>query len=184
MQGKIKEIAARVRELRELSDVPIEQMAAFLDVPADVYAKYEAGEADIPASILYEIAHKLGVDLGTLLTGEEPRMHVFTVTRRGHGASVERRKQYKYQDLAANFIHAKAEPFLVTVEPSPAGAAHAPNAHPGQEFDFVLEGRLRVFIHNNELTLEEGDAIFFDSKYEHAMEALDGKAARFLAVIM
>ncbi|WP_292379105.1 helix-turn-helix domain-containing protein [Methanosarcina sp. UBA289] len=184
MQEKIKEIADRVRELRELSDFTVKDMAEYLQVSAETYGKYEDGTEDIPASILFEIAHKLHVDMATLLTGEEPRMNIFTVTRDEKGVNVERRKQYKYQNLAEKFIHKKAEFFIVTVEPKPSGTKPETNSHPGQEFNYVLEGSLKVYIHNNEIVLKKGDSIYFDSTYEHAMEALEGETAKFLAVIM
>lgn len=184
MQEKIKEIAARVHELRELSDIQVETMAEYLQVSEETYEKYENGTEDIPASILFEIAHKLHVDMATLLTGEEPRMNIFTVTRNGKGVSVERRKQYKYQNLAEKFIHKKAEFFIVSVEPKNTGVKPETNSHPGQEFNYVLEGSLKVYIHNNEIVLNPGDSIYFDSNYEHAMEALNGESAKFLAVIM
>ena len=184
MQEKIKEIASRVKELREISDISAEEMAGRLNIDTGTYQIYEAGEADIPASILYGISSELKVDMSVLLKGEDPRMHVFTVTRKDKGISVERRKEYKYQSLAANFVHKKAEPFVVKVEPKPEGAKISMNSHPGQEFDFVLEGTLKVVIHNNEIVLEEGDSIFFDSNYPHGMAAVGGKSAKFLAVIM
>lgn len=184
MQEKIKEIAARIHELRELSDITVEEMASFLSINLETYQKYEEGSEDIPASILFEVAQKLKVDMSLLLTGEDPRMHIFTVTRKNKGVDVERREQYSYQNLAANFIHKKAEPFLVTVEAKPEGNKIYTNSHPGQEYNYLLEGKLKVIIHNNEIILEEGDSIFFDSNYEHAMEALGGKTAKFLAIIL
>ncbi|MFA7037527.1 MAG: cupin domain-containing protein, partial [Methanosarcina sp.] len=50
--------------------------------------------------------------------------------------------------------------------------------------NYVLEGSLKVYIHHNEIILNEGDSIYFDSNYQHAMEAMNGKNAKFLAVIM
>lgn len=184
MQEKIKEIAARVRELRDISDISIEEIAKKLELPVDTYSRYEKGEEDIPASILLEIAQCLNVDMSVLLTGEMPRMHIFSVTRKDKGVSAERRKDYKYQNIAANFAHKKAEPFVVRVDPKPEGTPVSTNSHPGQEFDFVLEGTLKVVIHGNELILEEGDSIFFDSGYDHGMQAVGGKPAKFLAVIL
>ncbi|ABR54493.1 Cupin 2 conserved barrel domain protein [Methanococcus vannielii SB] len=184
MQEKMKEIAARIRELRTLSKVSIQEMSDYLKTSPEIYEQYERGTCDISASVLLEIAHRFDVDMGLLLTGEETRMHVFTVTRKGKGISVERRKQYKYENLAEKFIHKKAEPFIVTVEPKTDGKKPSKNSHPGQEFNYILEGSIKLYIHNNEVILEEGDSIFFDSNYEHAMEALNGKAAKFLAIIM
>ncbi|QUH22768.1 cupin domain-containing protein [Methanobacterium alkalithermotolerans] len=184
MQEKSKEIGARVMEMRKISQITDSEMADFLNMPLETYNKYESGEKDIPASVLYEIAHKFKVDLGLLLTGEETRMHIFSVTRKNKGVAVERQKQYKYENLAEKFIHKKAEPFIVTVEPQSKSKKPSTNSHPGQEFNYVLEGSMKIYIHNHEIVLNEGDSIFFDSSYQHAMEALNGKPARFLAMVM
>jgi quercetin dioxygenase-like cupin family protein len=58
------------------------------------------------------------------------------------------------------------------------------NTHPGQEFNYLSAWRLKVFIHHNEVILEPGDSVYFDSNYEHAMVALDGVSATFLAIIL
>lgn len=182
MQEKIIEIAHRIKELRDVSDVTLEDIASELDISVDAYLKYENAEVDIPASMLLEIANYYKVDLSLLLTGESPRMNVFTVTRDGKGISVERRSQYKYQALAEKFIGKKIEPFIVTAEPREEELVL--HSHPGQEFNYILEGSLKIYIHNNEIVLNAGDSIYFDSNYPHAMKALDGKPAKFLAVIL
>ena len=184
MAERRKDIAERLKELREIEGKSAEELAAALRVPLAEYRAYEAGTADIPASALHDAAHALKADLTELLTGAAPRMKVFSVTRKGGGVTVERRKDYQYRNLAANFVGRKADVFEVTV-PADAGAsgAHA-NSHPGQEFDFMLEGRMLVRIHGNELTLETGDCVYFDSNHGHSMQALDGQPARFLAMIL
>jgi quercetin dioxygenase-like cupin family protein len=184
MQERIKEVAARIKELRDILGLSLDDMSSHLKLSKEKYQKYENGEEDIPASVLYEISRKLGVEMSILLTGEAPRMHYFSVTRKGKGVSVERRKQYKYQSLASNFINKKAEPFVVTVEPKPDGTKTQTNSHPGQEFNYVLEGSLRLVIKDQEFILTEGDSVFFDSSCEHAMVALNNKPAKFLAIIM
>lgn len=184
MQDQIKQLAARVRELRELSNVSVESMASGLEIPQSLYEEYESGKTDIPVGVLTKMAHNFNVELTTLITGEEPRLHTYSLTRKDKGASVERQKAYKYQSLAYNFIHKKAEPFLVTVEPGPEGASVNLNSHPGQEFNYVLEGSLMIVIGGNELILNEGDSLFFDSNTSHGMKALNGKAAKFLAIVL
>ena len=184
MQEKIREIAARVREMRELCDFSPEDMAGHVAVSVEQYLRYEKGEEDIPASVLFNLAQKLRMDMATLLTGDNPRVNIFAVTRNGRGVTVERRKDYGYQNIAAQFASKKGEFFIVTVPSAESGAKPHLNAHPGQEFSYVLEGRLKVYIHKNEIILEPGDSIYFDSTHEHAMEALDGRPVKFLAVIL
>ncbi len=93
MKEKIEEIGSRLRELRELSKVSAEEMADYLKMPVETYNCYEEGRLDIPASVLIGAARKFDVDMGLILTGEEPKMNIFTITRNGEGVEVERRKQ-------------------------------------------------------------------------------------------
>ena len=178
-----KDIGNRIKELRELSDISVQDIAQELNVDAKTYTQYEAGEVDIPASFIYEIANILQVDFSLLLTGEESRMSIFDVTRANKGVSIERRKEYKYENLCPKFIHKKAETFIVTVDPK-ENQIPSLNSHPGQEFNYILEGSVKIYIHNNEIILNEGDSIFFDSTHRHAMIALNDKPAKFLAVII
>lgn len=178
-----KDIGNRIRELRELSDITIKEIAEELNIEEETYIQYENGDIDIPASFIYELANIFKVDLGLLLTGEESRMRIFDVTRANKGVSVDRSKEYTHENLCSNFIHKKAETFLVTVDPE-KNPTPSLNSHPGQEFNYVLEGSVKIYIHNNEIILNEGDCIFFDSTHKHAMVALNDKPAKFLAMIM
>lgn len=184
MEEQIKQIAERLKGLRDVLDVSIADAAQACGVSVEDYQKYESGKTDIPVSILHKISQKYGVELTVLLTGEEPHMHRYAVTRKNKGAGVERTKAYNYESLAQNFINRKAEPFIVTCEPETESAGLTLNAHTGQEFNYVLEGRLRFVLNNKEIILEEGDSIYFDSGQPHGMLALDGKPCRFMAIIL
>ncbi|NLD50141.1 MAG: helix-turn-helix transcriptional regulator [Clostridiaceae bacterium] len=182
MSEQIKQIGNRIKELREIYNLTPETLAKEFNISSEEYINYENGDIDIPVSFLYKVAGKFNVALAELLTGEAPKLHSYSVVRNGKGISMERRKQYKYQSLAYNFIHKKAEPFLVTVEPNSDPQVHY-NSHPGQEFNYVLEGTLKVTINGHDVILNEGDSIFFDSGLDHGMKAMDNKTAKFLAII-
>ncbi len=182
MNEQIKQIAERLKGLRESLNYSIEEMAAQCDKAVDAIELYESGDVDIPMSYLFDISQRLGIDTSTLISGEEPRMKNYYLTRYGTGISVERTKAYKYQALASGFKNPKAEPFEVTVEPNDNQIYQ--NSHIGQEFNYVLEGRLQFRIHDKDLILSEGDCIYFDSSCPHGMKALDGKPVKFLAIIL
>ena len=184
MATQREEIAARLKERRVLEEMSTEEIARRIMIGREEYEEYERGGKDIPASVLHNAAHVLGADLTELLTGEAPRLKIFTVTRAGLGVKVERRSDYRYLNLATNFIGRKADVFEVTVPAETETAGSHENAHPGQEFNYVLEGRLRVNIHGNALELGPGDCVYFDAMHAHSMQALGGKPARFLALII
>lgn len=183
MSEQIRQIAIRIKDLREISGLSVETLAKELGISSETYQEYESGNVDIPVSFLYELANKFNVELTAILTGEGPRLHTYSLVRKDKGISVDRRKQYKYQSLASNFVHKKAEPFLVTVEPDSNNNEIHLNSHPGQEFNYVLEGVLKVIINKHEVILNEGDSLFFDSSYDHGMQAMENKSAKFLAII-
>lgn len=183
MSDQIKQIAERIRDLREISGISIETLSKDLGISSETYTEYESGNVDIPVSFLYEVANKFKVELAAILTGENPKLKVYSVVRKGKGVSVERRKEYKYQNLAYNFIHKKAEPFLVTVDPEPADAPIHNNSHPGQEFNYMIEGSMKIFVDGHEIILNEGDSFYFDSSYNHGMKAIGDKQVKFLAII-
>ena len=182
MKDQIKLIAERIREMRSISDETIAEAAAACGIAEDEYAVYETGDNDIPVGALHSIAQHYRVELTTLLTGEEPHLHSIAVTRGGKGVEVNRRVPYEYQSLAYGFADRKAEPFFVSVDPKTADSEPELNTHPGQEFNYVISGRIKLFFNGREYILEEGDSAYYDSKKPHGMQALGGRA-EFLSVI-
>lgn len=184
MSNQIKQIASRIRELRDIAGISAESLAVELDIPAETYKEYEGGEIDIPIGFLYKLANKYNVDLTAILTGENPRLHTYCLVRKGKGINVDRKNPYKYQNLAYNFVDKKSEPFSVCVEPSADDEPIHLNSHPGQEFNYVLEGSLMIYLDGHQLVLNEGDSLYFDSSCNHGMKAIGGKQAKFLAIII
>ena len=181
MNEQIKQIAERLKGLRDSLELSVKEMAARSNRTPEEIRRYETGETDIPMSFLFDVAQHFNIDTSTLISGEEPRMTTYFLTRFGKGKSVERNKAYKYQALASGYVHPNAEPFEVTVEPNDREIYL--NSHEGEEFNYVLEGRLLFRINNKDLILNAGDSIYFDSSCPHGMKALDNTRVRFLAII-
>ncbi|MBR2847813.1 MAG: cupin domain-containing protein [Clostridia bacterium] len=177
---QIKQIAERIKELRDILDMSSAQVAQEVGIPEEEYMLYEEAKADIPVSVLYAVAAALGVDTTVLLTGETPRMEGYTVVRDGKGVEVERYAGYKFASLAANFIGREMEPMIVTLNKGdkPAELVY----HTGQEINFVLEGTVMVTIGKKTITLEKGDSVYFDAMQLHSQQALT-ETAKFLTVI-
>jgi mannose-6-phosphate isomerase-like protein (cupin superfamily) len=184
MSETVKEIIERVRVLREIEEISGETLAAELGFDPAEYNKWEAGEADFPMGALVEIASRFKVDLSELIIGKKSNLRTFCLTRAGEAPEVSRRPMYGYWNLAYNFHRKKAEPFLVEADPDTGGKPLSLNTHPGQEFDYVLEGRLLISVGGHEMELGPGDSIYYDSHEPHGMKALGGSRARFIAVVM
>ena len=175
------EIGARLRELREVSDYTVEQLAAELNLNPEVYASYEENGKDVPISVLYEISNKFKVDFTELVTGEAARLETYHLIRRGGGKKVNRNPEYHFEDLAYRYANKIMQPLLVTLEPSDAVAKLI--THPGQEFNMVLEGTVIVTLGDRDFELHPGDTIYFNPTIPHGQRCGGEEKARFLTVI-
>lgn len=183
MPENVKEISERIREIREIKKMTIEEAAEKLGIQPETYMDYESGSVSVPISTLYEMAAIFGVDFTELLTGSSPRLHNYCLVRNGEAVDIERYKGYRFQSLAYNFINKRIEPLLVTIEPE-ENKKISLVVHPGQEFNYVLEGRIRVILGGNEVEMSVGDSLYFDPEIPHAQIALDDRPAKFLTVIL
>jgi transcriptional regulator with XRE-family HTH domain len=184
MEEQIKQVAARIKDLREILNISQEETAEYCGLSVADYSEIESGKVDIPVGIMHRLANKFKVDVTSFISGSEPRMHYYTLTRKGTGVAVERRRAYSYQALATNFINRKADPFIVTVEPKPDNSEIEFNSHPGHEFNLILKGSLILNLNKKEMILNEGDSIYFDANLSHGMKAANNQSCEFLAVIL
>ena len=184
MSEVIKQIGLRLQGLRESLDMSQEAFAATCDIPIHDYVDYENGKKDITISIMMTISEKFNIDTSILMFDGEPKMNNYFLTRKGKGLSINRVETYKYQTLAGGFNHRKAEVFEVTIEPRVAELPLHTSNHGGQEFNMVLNGKMKFFIDKKELILNEGDSIYFDASRPHGMQPMDGKSVKFIAVIL
>ena len=123
MNEQIQQIAERLAGLRDALEITPGEMAKVCNLTTEQYLLLESGTVDISVSVLHQISQAYGVELTTLMFGDEPKMSTYFITRNGKGVAVERTKAYKYQSLAAGFVGRKADPFLVTVHPKPVSQA-------------------------------------------------------------
>lgn len=184
MSEILKQIGLRLQGLRESLDLSQETFAASCDIPIEDYIDYENGEKDMTISRMRRISERFNIDTSILMFDDEPKMNNYFLTRKGKGLSIDRVETYKYQTLAGGFNKRKVEVFEVTIEPKVADLPLHRSNHGGQEFNMVLEGRMKFFIDKKELILNEGDSIYFDASRSHGMQPMDGKSVKFLAVII
>lgn len=186
MLGEIREVGRRVREMREILDISEEEMAKITGTERSEYQAIESGERDIGFTFLYRAAERFGIDMTELITGESPRLTGYTLVRHDQGLPIQRRQGFNYLNLAAQFRHRQAEPFLVTA-PLDQQGEHAEiqlNQHDGQEMNYVLSGSLRMIVDQHEEILRPGDTIYYDASRPHGMVAVGGQPCQFLAVII
>ena len=186
MNYSIKEVAERLKGLRDILGISEAEMCEKTGCSPEDYALIEKGEKDFSVTFVYKCAEIFGVDIIELLTGENPKLKRYCVVRKGTGLPVKRREGFEYQHLAYLFKDKKIEPFLV-IAPYSEEEQDKPislSVHEGQEYDYILSGSLKIVIDGKIKVLEPGDSITYDSSAPHGMIATNGEKCEFLAILI
>ena len=186
MEYKIKEIAGRIRELRQISGISVEEMAQRTDVSVEEYIQYENGSRNMSIAFLYRCVLIFGVDFSDLLEGRSPKLRSYALTRKGEGQRIEEAHHMVGYNLAPDFRNRIALPLYMKL-------AYRPNAqfedielvtHEGQECDIVISGHMKIQIGEHSEILHPGDTIYYDSSTPHGMIAVDGEDCAFYAIVL
>jgi len=186
MDFKIREVAERIRELREVSGFTVEEMAARTNISVDEYIQCEAGNRNLSIAFLYRCTLSFGVDMGDLLEGRSPKLRHYDLTRKGEGQRIEEAHHMIGYNLAADFRNRIALPLYMEIKYRP-GAEYEDIelvTHEGQECDIVISGHMKIQIGSKTEILHPGDTIYYDSSTPHGMIAVDGEDCTFYAFVL
>ena len=183
---KIKEMAGRIRELREIENYTIEEMAAKVGVSAEEYRNCESGNGDLNFAFIYRCAMIFGVNVTEIVEGYSPNLKSFIVTRKEAGQEVAEAHGMTYYNMAYAFQNRIAEPLYVRCKYDESAEQREIEltTHAGQECDIVVEGNLLIQIGEHQEVLGPGDSIYYDSDTPHGMIAVNGKDCVFYAIVL
>ena len=183
---KIKEMAGRIRALREIEGLEPSQMAAKTGIATEEYIRCESGESDLNFAFIYRSALALNVNVTEIIEGYSPKLKSYTVTRAGAGQEIAKAHGMVYYNMAYAFQNRIAEPLFVRSAYSEE-AQHKDielTTHAGQELDIVIEGKLMVQVGEHTEVLSAGDTIYYDSDTPHGMIAVGGQDCVFYAIVL
>ena len=111
---KLLEMAARIREMREIIGYTVAQMAEKTGVTEEVYVGVEAGKVDPTFNFLHQCAIAFGVDINALLEGHSAHLSGYEVTRAGQGPVTASEAVMTIRNQAAMFRNRLGTPYWVT----------------------------------------------------------------------
>ena len=186
MDFKLREVAGRIRELREISGFTVEEMARRTDMSVEEYIQCESGSRNLSIAFLYRCTLSFGVDMGDLLEGRSPKLRSYDLTRKGEGQRIEEAHHMVGYNLAADFRNRIALPLYMEMKYRP-GAEYEDIelvTHEGQECDIVIRGQMKIQIGSRTEILHPGDTIYYDSATPHGMIAVNGEDCAFYAFVL
>lgn len=158
----------------------VEELAARADVSSGLISQLERGQANPSFVSLAKIAHALNLPVGALLTAAWDGMdaHRRVVRRKERRKLVLEHGSLTYELLTPD-LHRKLGVMLSRI-PHGFDNREEPFQHPGEECLFVMDGALEVHVGEEAFSLEEGDALTYDSSILHWYRNASGMPAQVL----
>lgn len=180
-------VGERIKMLREEAGISLQELAERLGFSSALLNQIENHLVSPPLGALLKVSRALGVSVGEIWGehGGEP----YIITRKDEGRTVSRFASkeginygYTYQSLGSGMRDRHIEPFVITLEP-PTVRQGQPSGHEGEEFLFVIAGRVEVCLDGHTDILEPGDSIQYDARVPHRVTCHGETPAQIVAVV-
>ncbi|MDO9541825.1 MAG: XRE family transcriptional regulator [Kiritimatiellia bacterium] len=176
-------IGRNIRHLRQEAGLTLTALSHKAKMTKSTLSKIETGRVSAPISTLLRIAEAMEVTISEFFM-EEAANPSFVLTRKGRGRLTSRDGSqwgYSYEALALEMKYKIGEPFLLSIQP---GDPKGQFQHGGQEFIYMLSGRMIFTVGEQVLRLNPGDSLYFDPTHVHTTQVLGKQPARFICVFL
>ncbi len=190
MEDDVKKLklGEKIKELRLKRGNTLRHVAEITGLSIPLLSQVENNSVSPPVATLLRIAKALDVGIGHFFREEEANGKAAVVRkheRKKAFRSIHTHSQetgYTYEALAYTKNGKHMEPFLVEFEPKKKEKVSFLK-HRGEEFVFVFRGRLAFHYEHEEIILEPGDSLYFESGVPHGFRALRGGRAQAIVVV-
>ena len=158
-------VRARLRSLRTTLGLSLDELAARANLSPSTLSRIETGKRTISLDVLLPLAAALQVDLEALLDVRSDDDVVIRPTPSTAG----KRTTWMLSRVTGSTIAMK-------VRLEPTRRRPEPRVHPGHDWFFVLDGRVRLTLGERDIVVAAGEAAEFGTMTPHAIAAVDGPA--------
>lgn len=178
-------LAKKIKELRRQKSLTIEDIAKKTGFSKSLISKVENGKVTPPIGTLLKISSALDVHIGYFFQEESENESMVIVKKEERKSIIGEgtKKGYVYESLGSKLRHKAIAPFVVTISSEDYHPGII-DQHKGEEFDFVLEGKMEYFYGNKSYMVEEGDALYFKGTIPHMLKPLEAKPVKLLVILI
>lgn len=170
MYDELRQVGARLRAARRSRGMTLDELASGAGMSVSTLSRLESGKRQASLELLLPLTRRLGIRLDDLVPAEaaDPRVRRPTIRRDG----------LIIAPLAPE--HSPVLTYKITY-PAARGLPEL-RVHDGYEWLYVLQGRLRLRLGEQDLVLTRGEAAEFDTRIPHAMSADGGRPAQVISI--
>lgn len=167
-------IGPRLKSWREKRSMTLAELSATTGISSSTLSRLEAGKRAPNLELVVPVARALRLELDDIVPRTAPDPRVARTTRNVGGT--------RFETLSPE--SSPVQTYKVTFPANPAGAASAPElkVHDGQEWLYVLSGRLRLVLGEQEVVLGPGEAAEFDTRIPHWLSATGAGPVEMLSI--
>ena len=177
-KGGADSFGARLKKLREKEALSLSELSALVGMKSSYLAKLEADEVLPPVAEIITLAQTLSVEPSSFMEGEAPRAS----PGKRRKAQARRTGDYAYELLTPEEHDQHLMAFRVTIDPR-SEHRKVGYRHQGEEFIYVLSGRLKIKVGRKSRTLGPGESIHFDSGKRHRLSNPGREPTSLMVVI-
>lgn len=164
----------RIKQIRTEKKISLRQLADESGVSVSQISKIETGKGDTTVKNLMQIARALGVSVPSIIGEDEVK--TVRPLRRGEGFAIGRQicSDKRWKEIFLNMDpNAMMQPEVMYIPPS--GDSLKPLTHAGEEFVYVLKGKIVCRLADNDYEMSEGDFLYFKSCTPHTYKNADAE---------
>ena len=169
-------VGKKIRRERVKKKMSLDRIANETGFTTDYLKEVEAGKVIPPVGALLQLSKALQIDSGFFLREQESSL------KSRIKAYTKRTENYAYTTLTPGAENKHLKAFKVTIDAMQdhKGVGYQ---HEGEEFVYVLAGKVELTIGDHVNTLNEGESLHFNSGIRHMLKNIGDEKAELLVVI-
>ncbi|MDM8523112.1 cupin domain-containing protein [Desulfococcaceae bacterium HSG8] len=175
-KNEVVSVGKKIKKVRTEKKFTLDQVANDTGLSTDYLKELEAGKVIPPVGTLLQVARALEIDSGFFLREQESnlkdRVQQYT----------KRTDNYAYETLTPGAENKHLKAFRVTID-SMQDHGGVGYHHEGEEFVYVLSGKVEITVGDNVNTLKKDDSLHFNSGIRHNLKNVGDDAAELIVVI-
>ncbi len=170
------DIGKKIKELRNFCNLTQEELANRTELSKGYISQLENDLVEPSLSTLEDIVKALGTTLGEFFSTDKIEQTVFTK----NDYFIKESDKLEIKWLVPNAQKNEMEPILVTIYPNCETDIDYP--HEGQEFGYVLDGEVFLYIDGKRQKVKKGETFYYNSNKNHFLKNCSDKVCQVIWV--
>ncbi len=155
------DIGERIRDLRIRNGLTLEELASRSELTKGFLSQLENDLNTPSIPTLIDICEVLGVSMSEFFTEDKVEQLVFT----DEDFFIDEKEKQTIKWIVPNAQSNEMEPILVKLEPE--GQTQHVSPHEGEEFGYIIKGKVSLMIGDRKLVVKKGQSFYLKGDKEH-----------------